>query len=91
MLLESFATVKPPDQKQIEAESILYGIGSGNLPNLTVEWIEKCISSYWRDIANQLPIVHQATFSATVCEPLLLVAVIALGVAAMVRAKPKGI
>ncbi|KAK3680492.1 hypothetical protein LTR37_021205 [Vermiconidia calcicola] len=90
MLLSLFMMKKKPRlDASVPTDSILYGAESGDWPNLTILALESCLRAFWRDTAAQVPVVHQPTFSANTCEPLLLVAMVALGAAARVRSKPR--
>ena len=90
-LLRSFSTKKQPHANVVhQPDSIMFDAQSGNWPNLGTKVLEDCIAAFWKDIAAQVPIVHQSTFSADRCEPLLLAAIIILGAAALVRSKPTG-
>jgi len=66
-------------------------LGDGHgLPNLTSKVLEFCLAAFWRDIAKQIPIIHQPTFSCEVSEDLLLLAMISLGASQLVRLSAKG-
>jgi hypothetical protein len=67
------------------SESLLFRTFEGIWPNLTTPVIERCVASFWKDVASQLPILHQSTFSADRCPVLLLLAIIPLGAAQLVR------
>lgn len=63
---------------------------SHGLPEITERGFEDYIDVYWRNVAPYLPVIHRATFSASECPIMLLLAMIALGSARLVLLKPKG-
>lgn len=68
-------------------ESLLFHTVEGTWPNLHTSVLERCISAFWSVATDQIPIVHQPTFSAEHCPVLLLLAVIPLGAAQLIRTK----
>lgn len=52
---------------------------------MTTLVLEQCVASYWKEVASQMPVLHQPTFSANHCPLLLLLAIIPLGAAQLVR------
>ena len=54
------------------SDSILVESESGKWPRLTMAILKKCTAAFWRDVSTQMPIVHQPTFSASKCQPFLL-------------------
>jgi hypothetical protein len=69
----------------VESQSLVYRTPDGAWPNVTTLVLEQCITSFWKDVARQMPILHQPTFSANHCPVLLLLAIIPLGAAQLVR------
>lgn len=69
----------------IGTQSLLCRTPDGTWPNITRSVLERCIKSFWKDVANQMPILHKPTFSADHCPLLLLLAIIPLGAAQLVR------
>lgn len=63
---------------------------SNGLPEFIERGFEDYIDVYWRNVAPYLPVIHRATFSASECPIMLLLAMIALGSARLVLLKPKG-
>ena len=74
-----------------QSSSITFNTESGDWPNLTTAVLESCTSAFWQQVSFHMPIVHQPTFSANGCRPCLLLAIIALGAAALVRSRSKGV
>jgi hypothetical protein len=69
----------------IGSQSLVYRTSDGGWPNVTTLVLEQCVASYWKEVASQMPILHQPTFSANHCPVLLLLAIIPLGAAQLVR------
>jgi hypothetical protein len=69
----------------IDRQSLLYRTPDGLWPNVTTLVLEQCITSFWKGVASQMPILHRPTFSADHCPVLLLLAIIPLGAAQLVR------
>jgi hypothetical protein len=67
------------------SQSLIYRTSDGGWPNVTTLVLEQCVASYWKEVASQMPILHQPTFSANHCPVLLLLAIIPLGAARLVR------
>lgn len=67
------------------AESLVYRSPEGTWPNLSASILERCVMTFWQDVAPQIPIVHRATFSAEHCPLPLLLAIVSLGAAQLVR------
>jgi hypothetical protein len=69
----------------IGCQSLIYRTPDGLWPNVTTSVLEQCITSFWKGVASQMPILHRPTFSADHCPVLLLLAIIPLGAAQLVR------
>ena len=69
----------------VNSQSLLYRTSEGMWPNVNTSVLDQCIASFWKDVASQMPILHQPTFSANRCPVLLLLAIIPLGAAQLVR------
>jgi len=67
------------------AGSLVYRSPEGTWSNLSASVLERCVMTFWQDVAPQIPIVHQATFSAEHCPLPLLLATVSLGAAQLVR------
>jgi hypothetical protein len=65
--------------------SLVYRTPDGGWPNVSTLVLEQCVASFWKEVASQMPILHQPTFSANHCPVLLLLAIIPLGAAQLVR------
>ncbi|KAK3058604.1 hypothetical protein LTR09_000168 [Extremus antarcticus] len=74
----------------VEPYSVLQGADTNEWSNLTAAVLQSFVSSFWEDIAPQVSVVHRPTFCASTCEPLLLLALVTLGIAAQMRTLPKG-
>jgi hypothetical protein len=70
------------------AESLLFRSPEGTWPNISTSVLERCAMSFWQDVAPQIPIVHQATFSAEYSPLPLLLVIVSLGAAQLVRINP---
>ena len=64
--------------------------GEDVLPELNTDVLRSCVASYWDNVAGQMPIVHQPTFSCSNSPPMLLLAMITLGSSQIAIASPKG-
>ena len=85
-LLQTFHRKHAPSLKlTIGSQSLVYRTPDGVWPNVTLLVLEQCVASFWKDVASQMPILHQPTFSANHCPVLLLLAIIPLGAAQLVR------
>ncbi|KAM0723732.1 hypothetical protein Q7P37_000722 [Cladosporium fusiforme] len=73
------------------ADSLLFRSVEGDLPNVSVTVIDQCISSFWADVAQEIPILHHATFSNEHCPALLLLGMVSLGAAQLVRRSAIGV
>lgn len=73
----------------LSRDSVLYTTGVNKWPNLTIQVLEHCLIAYWRDVAKQMPIIHQPTFSCDTSHLLVLLAVVALGASQLVRLSAK--
>lgn len=67
------------------SDSLLFQSAEGDLPNISASVIDQCVSSFWKDVAEQISIFHYPTFSVEHCPPLLLLNIISLGAAQLVR------
>lgn len=65
--------------------SLVYRSPEGIWPNISTSVLERCVMTFWQDVAPQIPIVHRATFSAEHSPLPLLLAVVSLGAAQLVR------
>lgn len=66
-------------------ESLVYRGPESTWPNLNTSVLERCVMTFWQDVAPQIPIVHRATFSAEHSPLPLLLAIVSLGAAHVVR------
>lgn len=55
-------------------EDSIFHNSTENWPNVTTIVLQNCISAFWREVARQMPIIHQGTFSCDESNPLLLLA-----------------
>ena len=67
------------------AGSLVHRSPEGTWPNIGISVLELCVMSFWQDVAPQIPIVHQATFSAENSPLPLLLVMVSLGAAQLVR------
>lgn len=67
------------------AESLFNRSPENTWPNITTSVLERCVMTFWQDVALQIPIVHRATFSAEHSPLPLLLAIVSLGAAQIVR------
>ncbi|WPG98771.1 Hypothetical protein R9X50_00156700 [Acrodontium crateriforme] len=72
-------------------EDSLFHQSAENWPNVTIIVLQNCISAFWREVSRQMPIIHQGTFNCDESNPLLLLAMIALGSSQLVRINPQGV
>lgn len=90
--ITSFLAKKhPPGMPDaMEETDLLFSTDGKDFPNLTINVLENCLSSFWSYVAVQLPIIHQQTFSNDDCQLLLLLAILMLGAGQVVRLHPVG-
>ena len=86
-LLQSFHNKNAANLKiaHATAESLVYRSPDGTWPNVSTSVLERCVMTFWQDVAPQIPVVHRATFSAEHCPLPLLLAIVSLGAAQLVR------
>lgn len=86
-LLESFHRKNAPNLgiTNVPSASLVHRTPEGLWPNIGTHVLEQCTVCFWQDVATQIPIVHQATFSAAKAPVPLLLAIVALGAAHQVR------
>jgi hypothetical protein len=92
MIASFYVKKRPPNMQENQREtSVLYNLAGQTFPNVTAKVLENCMSTFWRDLSPQMPIIHQPTFSASESNMLLLLAMIALGASQIVRLQAKGV
>jgi hypothetical protein len=86
-LLQSFYSKNAANLRiaHTTAESLVYRSPEDAWPNITTSVLERCVMTFWQDVAPQIPIVHRATFSAEYSPLPLLLAIVSLGAAQLVR------
>ena len=86
-LLQSFHNKNAANLKIADAAvgSLVYRSSEGIWPNISTAVLERCVMSFWQDVAPQIPIVHRATFSAEHSPLPLLLVIVSLGAAQLVR------
>ncbi|KAG9557068.1 hypothetical protein KCU79_g9790, partial [Aureobasidium melanogenum] len=82
---------RPPGMSDATEETdLLFSADGKDFPNLTINVLENCLSSFWSYVAVELPVIHQQTFSNDDCQLLLLLAILMLGAGQVVRLHPVG-
>ncbi|KAK6003264.1 hypothetical protein QM012_001109 [Aureobasidium pullulans] len=85
------AKKRPPGLQDVPGQThLLFSTDGKDLPNLTTNVLEECLSSFWAKVAIQLPVIHQQTFSNDDCQMLLLLAILMLGAGQVVRSHSVG-
>lgn len=64
--------------------------GDAVLPELSADVFQSCVASYWDNVAGQMPIVHQPTFSCSTSPCSLVLVMVTLGAGHIAIAAAKG-
>lgn len=77
--------------RNANTDSFFFLSSEEDLPNVSALVLDQCIAAFWKNVAEEMPILHSATFSVERCPALLLLGIISLGAAEIVRRSAVGV